>query len=661
MDPGITEISEVNLTLAAGEMGGFGGVRVKADSIPGDGGKSASRFSAAFRTPFIAATPESVETDTEAEHSRLDTISTEDTQLTEVTGDDSVSTSGTILQGNSQGRGRESGVGFALMLDDDAAGEELLAFSHSPSIPPGSQGVAESSPVNDFQGPSSFSSTGQQTAGGGVVVVVGGGGGSSAATERQFFLGGGSLQSHSLLQHHSPHQPFSTTYKNGFGAPLSSFPSGISESMGGGGDIYRKGDGETAIIVSGREGGVLSRTISSPDPPPPTLPKPPPSVADIESLHRDVSGHLVCLRDFEPIRVVGRGSYGKVVLVKKRRGRGKEEPLAMKMLSKAHVVARRQVEHTRAERVILESVDHPFLLRLRYAFQTPSALFLITPFLAGGELFFHLRQAGRFSEELACFYAAEVVLGLGHLHALDIVYRDLKPENILLDAAGHVKLTDFGLSKVLAGPGDSTRTFCGTPEYLCPEVLEGLPHGKPVDWWALGVLLWEMLAGSAPFTHPNTQTLYSLIRAGRLTFPSHFSPQAVSLLKHLLQRAPEERLSSVEEVKSAPFFASIDWDALFHKRIVPPWTPHVNSLDDCITNFDVEYTSPTSGADEGGGNVGSGGPTPPLSLSNISLPLDEAALAANGGYGASAKFDGFTYAPQAGSFLESREEGVDWE
>ena len=121
----------------------------------------------------------------------------------------------------------------------------------------------------------------------------------------------------------------------------------------------------------------------------------------------------------------------------------------MKMLSKAHVVARRQVEHTRAERVILESVDHPFLLRLRYAFQTPSALFLITPFLAGGELFFHLRQAGRFSEELACFYAAEVVLGLGHLHALVIVYRDLKPENILLDAAGHVKLTTLGYLRFL--------------------------------------------------------------------------------------------------------------------------------------------------------------------------------------------------------------------
>jgi hypothetical protein len=317
------------------------------------------------------------------------------------------------------------------------------------------------------------------------------------------------------------------------------------------------------------------------------------------------------------------------------------EPLAMKMLSKAHVVARRQVEHTQAERAILESVDHPYLLRLRFAFQTPSTLFLITPFLPGGELFHHLRLAGRFSEDLARFYAGEVVLGLGHLHGLDIVYRDLKPENILLDAEGHIKLTDFGLSKVLAGPRDSTRTFCGTPEYLSPEVIEGRPHGKAVDWWALGILLWEMLAGAAPFTHANTQTLYTLIRAARLDFPPHFSPAACMLLSQLLQRDPEERPYDAGAIREASFFEGLDWGALAARSLPPPWAPVVNSPDDCTTNFDHE-SLPSGG---GGGHQ-------PLSVSNISLPFDEAAVVASSAAAASARFEGFTYAPPVFSFTE---------
>ena len=319
----------------------------------------------------------------------------------------------------------------------------------------------------------------------------------------------------------------------------------------------------------------------------------------------------------------------------------------MKMLSKAHVVARRQEAHTRAERAILESVDHPFLLRLRFAFQTPSALFLITPFLPGGELFHHLRLAGRFSEELARFYAAEVVLGLGHLHGLDIVYRDLKPENILLDAEGHVKLTDFGLSKVLAGPEDTTKTFCGTPEYLSPEVIEGKPHGKGVDWWALGILLWEMLAGAAPFTHANTQTLYTLIRAARLDFPPYFSPSACLLLSQLLQRDPQERPFDASAVREASFFQGVDWEAMLDRAVPPPWAPVVTGPDDCTTNFDHE--SP-HGSQTGAGAGGA----PPLSLSNISLPLDEAAMANNATAG-SARFEGFTYIPPVFSFSEPGE------
>ena len=401
----------------------------------------------------------------------------------------------------------------------------------------------------------------------------------------------------------------------------------------------------------------------------PCPPCPPPpsaftvrSVADIESLRLDSSGKRVQLQDFEPLRVVGRGSYGKVVMVRRRPGwqaagapppgeAGGWEPLAMKMLSKAHVVARRQVEHTQAERAILESVDHPYLLRLRYAFQTPSTLFLITPFLPGGELFHHLRLAGRFSEELACFYAAEVVLGLGHLHGLDIVYRDLKPENILLDADGHVKLTDFGLSKVLAGPGDSTRTFCGTPEYLAPEVIEGRPHGKGVDWWALGILLWEMLAGAAPFTHSNTQTLYTLIRAARLDFPPHFSPAACQLLAALLQREAGERPQEASAIREAAFFVGVDWGAMAARAVPPPWAPLVNSPDDCLTNFDRE-SPPVGGGGGGGSAAAAAAAHQPLSVSNISLPFDEAAVNASSAAAGSVKFEGFTYAPPAFSMPE---------
>jgi serum/glucocorticoid-regulated kinase 2 len=370
------------------------------------------------------------------------------------------------------------------------------------------------------------------------------------------------------------------------------------------------------------------------------------TVGDITVLNRDgATGRPIVLSDFELLRVVGRGSYGKVLLVRRRACGGPPgEPLAMKMLSKAHVHARRQVEHTQAERAILESVDHPFLLRLRYAFQTPAALFMITPFLPGGELFYHLRAAGRFSEPLARFYAAEAALGLAHLHSLHIVYRDLKPENILLDGNGHVKLTDFGLSKVLAGPAELTRTFCGTPEYLAPEVIEGRPHGPAVDWWALGVLLWEMLAGAAPFSHPNAQVLYAHIRAGRLAFPPHFSPPARALLAALLQREADARLGGepaggLSALQAHPFFEGLDWDALARRELPPPWKPPV-AAPDSTANFDVGAAGSADAA---------AAALPPLSLTSVSLPLDEAAVAA--AFSASHvhrgfdKFDGFTYAP----------------
>ena len=436
-----------------------------------------------------------------------------------------------------------------------------------------------------------------------------------------------------------------------------------------------------------------------------------PDTVTQQALSRDTRGRTLKVDDFDLLRVVGKGSYGKVLLVRLRGPAGDAEgPLAMKVLSKAHVVARRQVEHTQAERVILEAVDHPFLQRLRFAFQAPEALFLVTRFLPGGELFHHLRAAGHFSEDLTRFYAAEVALALHHLHSLDVVYRDLKvrrssversesgsegvknavrrsgaplkaprrfapapsaltfcpsslpspqPENILLDEAGHVRLTDFGLSKVLAEGSTTTKTFCGTPEYLAPEMVEGKPHGKAIDWWALGVLIYEMLEGVPPWSHANSQSLYRMILTAPLLLPASFSPAARALIKALLSRSPETRLSSFSALQESAFFQGVDWDRLMSRRATPPWQPPVSAPDD-VSNFeDFSHRSAGGNKDKNNSNSGGSGATGLMSIG--SLPLDEviaAAVASSQGPGASALgahagpspgslplFDGFTYLP----------------
>merc|ERR1719230_1891886 len=248
---------------------------------------------------------------------------------------------------------------------------------------------------------------------------------------------------------------------------------------------------------------------------------------------------MACLDDFLPVKVIGKGSYGKVMLVKHK---DSETLYAMKMLRKDHIVKRNQIEHTKAERNVLEKVQHPFIVKLEYAFQTPKKLHMVLTFAQGGELFFHLSRAGRFSEGRCKFYSAELLLAIGYLHSLNIIFRDLKPENVLLDGEGHAKLTDFGLSKEGIEDNFSAKSMCGTPEYLAPEILDKRGHGKAVDWYSLGALMYEMLTGLPPFYTHDREKLFERIRRGELSYPSYVAPVAKTVLQSLLQRNPTKRL-----------------------------------------------------------------------------------------------------------------------
>eukprot|EP00003_Mantamonas_plastica_P010729 TRINITY_DN201_c0_g1_i1.p2 TRINITY_DN201_c0_g1~~TRINITY_DN201_c0_g1_i1.p2 ORF type:complete len:289 (-),score=107.14 TRINITY_DN201_c0_g1_i1:1420-2286(-) len=247
-----------------------------------------------------------------------------------------------------------------------------------------------------------------------------------------------------------------------------------------------------------------------------------------------------------------------------------------------------------SERAILQKIEHPFLVSLKYAFQTEDKLYMVLDYVNGGELFFHLQKEGKFEEERAKLYAAEIILGLEHLHSMDIIYRDLKPENILLDIEGHIKLTDFGLAKSAMGVDDKTHTFCGTPEYLAPEILKEEGHGKAVDWWSLGTLLFEMMAGLPPFYSQNVNVMYENILSGELKFPKHMSDDACDLLTKLLDRNPDSRLGSgpsdAEELKTHPFFDSLDWETVYNREMEPEFKPELESSTD-VGNFDPMFTS----------------------------------------------------------------------
>ncbi|KAJ4163474.1 hypothetical protein LMH87_005198 [Akanthomyces muscarius] len=299
--------------------------------------------------------------------------------------------------------------------------------------------------------------------------------------------------------------------------------------------------------------------------------------------------------DFEILKLIGKGTFGQVYQVRKR---DTQRIYAMKVLQKKVIVQKKEVAHTVGERNILvrtATSDSPFIVGLKFSFQTPSELYLVTDYMSGGELFWHLQKEGRFDERRAKFYIAELILAIQHLHNNDIVYRDLKPENILLDANGHIALCDFGLSKANLTKNDTTNTFCGTTEYLAPEVLlDESGYTKMVDFWSLGVLVFEMCCGWSPFYAEDTQQMYKNIAFGKVRFPRDtLSQEGRNFVKGLLNRNPKHRLGATddaEELKQHAFFKDIDWTLLTQKRIAPPFKPKLKSETD-VSYFDPEFTT----------------------------------------------------------------------
>lgn len=300
--------------------------------------------------------------------------------------------------------------------------------------------------------------------------------------------------------------------------------------------------------------------------------------------------------DFEIMRVIGKGAFGKVFQVRKKGksgGGGGDGIFAMKVMRKDTIIKNNHVDYMRAERDILTKTAHPFIVQLRYSFQTKSKLYLILDFINGGHLFYHLYRQGIFSEDQARVYTAEIVCAVSHLHKNGIVHRDLKPENILMDVDGHVMVTDFGLAKEI-DESSRSNSLCGTTEYMAPEILQSKGHNKNADWWSIGILLYEMLTGQPPFTHPNRKKLQEKIINEKLKLLPRLSSEAHSLLKGLLQKDPLKRLGSgpkgAEEIKTHKWFRTINWKKLETRELEPKFKPDVSGQD-CTANFDKCWTA----------------------------------------------------------------------
>ncbi|KAG9670924.1 Pkinase-domain-containing protein, partial [Aureobasidium melanogenum] len=291
------------------------------------------------------------------------------------------------------------------------------------------------------------------------------------------------------------------------------------------------------------------------------------------------------LQDFTINRTLGTGSFGRVHLVQSKHN---QRFYAVKVLKKQQVVKMKQVEHTNDERRMLQKVKHPFLITLWGTFQDSKNLYMVMDFIEGGELFSLLRKSQRFPNPVAKFYAAEVTLALDYLHSMDIIYRDLKPENLLLDRHGHLKITDFGFAKEVP---DITWTLCGTPDYLAPEVVSSKGYNKSVDWWSLGILIFEMLCGFTPFWDSGSPLkIYENILRGRVKYPPYVHPDAQDLLSKLITHDLTKRLGNLhggsKDVMQHPWFAEVTWERLAKKDIDAPYVPPVKGGQGDASLFD---------------------------------------------------------------------------
>ena len=298
--------------------------------------------------------------------------------------------------------------------------------------------------------------------------------------------------------------------------------------------------------------------------------------------YNDGKVRSINLADYEMGETLGTGSFGRVKIAKNKKT---GEYVAMKMMKKIEILKSKQADHIANEIKILSMVQHPFVITFGGFTQDDRNLYLDLELINGGELFTYLRGVGQFPLEQAKFYICQIICIFDYLHNKDIIYRDLKPENILIHKSGYLKLTDFGFAKIVEG---RTYTLCGTPEYLAPEIILNKGHGKPVDWWTTGILLYEMIAGIDPFSDDDPMMVYQKILKGKIKFPSGFDSNAKSIIKHLLDADLTKRYGNlkngVKDITGHRFFKGFEWDKLLKKELTPPYVPTVKSNDD-ISNF----------------------------------------------------------------------------
>ena len=299
----------------------------------------------------------------------------------------------------------------------------------------------------------------------------------------------------------------------------------------------------------------------------------------------------ISYNDFQSLKLLGTGSFGRVLLV---RFSLNKKLYAMKILNKKQLKLKNQEDHTKTERNLMVKVNCPFVVNIKFAFQDESKLYIVSDFMQGGDMFYHLHSKKRkFNEETAKFYLIELILGLEFLHKNNIIYRDLKPENILMDLDGHIKISDFGLSKILDRPNDKTFTLCGTPQYISPEILDTEGYDKTVDWWSLGIFFYEMLTGSLPFKIPKENQINLKIYQEPIKFPQSMNPEVINLISQLLKANPKKRLGygekDAQKIKEHPYFKDVDWDKHWNREIEPPFLPEIEGEMD-VKYFDKMFT-----------------------------------------------------------------------